>query len=195
MFHALCSHLESIPVHDSNGDRDMACNPAGTEILLNSMEWKGSEGWYTSPRGLWMSSHTRKDKAPAGYTKSHLNLDFVVVYGSGHLAPYNQPATSLDLLNRFLDNKSFQDIDLPNFGDHVKQFLSTQQTSKSSTAELSSSSQASIVYNSPLSQRPASLSSTGMLVPLSLAFVAGFGLALFWQQRRRRRNNGGYETV
>lgn len=79
--------------------------------MLNGMEWSGSEGWFQAPRGLWVNSDNQN--APAGYAKSHLGLDFVVVYNSGHLVPYNQPENALDLITRFLRNDSFADYPLP----------------------------------------------------------------------------------
>ena len=40
-------------------------------------------------------------------------LQFVVVYNSGHLVPYNVPKPALDLVTRFLGGESFVDTDLP----------------------------------------------------------------------------------
>jgi hypothetical protein len=51
----------------------------------------------------------------AGYSKRHKGLEFVVVYNSGHLVPYNQPVNALDLITRVLKNESFADHKLPSF--------------------------------------------------------------------------------
>lgn len=94
-----------------NGDRDMSCCVQGSEKLLNEMAWSGQTNWlnpYVNQRGLWVV-----DGEVAGYGKGYKNLQFVVVYNSGHLVPYNVPKPALDLVNRFLGGESFVDTDLP----------------------------------------------------------------------------------
>ena len=94
-----------------NGDRDMSCCVQGSEKLLNDMAWSGQTNWlnpYVNQRGLWVV-----DGEVAGYGKGYKNLQFVVVYNSGHLVPYNVPKPALDLVTRFLGGESFVDADLP----------------------------------------------------------------------------------
>ena len=96
-----------------NGDRDMSCCVQGSEKLLNEMTWSGQSKWLNpnvNKRGLWIV-----DGEVAGYGKGYKNLQFVVVYNSGHLVPYNVPRPALDLITRFLGGKSFVDADLPIF--------------------------------------------------------------------------------
>ena len=96
-----------------NGDRDMSCCVQGSEKLLNEMTWSGQSKWLNpivNKRGLWIV-----DGDVAGYGKGYKNLQFVVVYNSGHLVPYNVPRPALDLITRFLGGKSFVDTDLPIF--------------------------------------------------------------------------------
>ena len=93
-----------------DGDRDMSTNSAGVEFVLNGMrEWSGHREWQTSTRGLWLDD----DHEMAGWAKELQRLSFVVVYNSGHLVPYNLPARSLQLLERFLTNSTFMDIEIP----------------------------------------------------------------------------------
>ncbi|CAB9499247.1 Pheromone-processing carboxypeptidase KEX1 [Seminavis robusta] len=103
-----------------NGDRDLSTNAQGSEMLLNGMEWSGAEEWFTTPRGLWVNPKNSKDKTPAGYAKSLKGLDFVVIYNSGHLVPYNQPENALDLITRFIKNESYYDRPLPSFDFYHK---------------------------------------------------------------------------
>jgi len=42
----------------------------------------------------------------AGYVKAAQNLTFVTVYGAGHFVPMNQPVTSLNMLERFINKTS-----------------------------------------------------------------------------------------
>lgn len=156
-----------------NGDRDMACNAAGTELLLNDMEWGGADKWYGTARGLW----TVNDE-PAGYAKTHKNLSFVVIYNSGHLAPFNRPANSLDLIQRFLTNTSYYDYDLPNFGDYVKKKHKKSHDALE-LAEAWPSQGFSLLNVEP------------SILPVMLAFVMGFGVAYLSLQGR----NNGYQRL
>lgn len=101
---------EKVRVLVYNGDRDLSTCAQGSEMLLDSMEWHGKSGWPTAPRGLWTT-----DGQVSGYSKEHNGLYFVVVYNSGHLVPFNVPAPALDLVTRFLLDKTFRDHDLPTF--------------------------------------------------------------------------------
>jgi hypothetical protein len=93
-----------------NGDRDLSTCAQGSEMLLNSMEWSGASEWTKAARSLWVVG----DDA-AGYSKRHKGLEFLVVYNSGHLVPYNQPVNALDLITRVLKNENFADYKLPSF--------------------------------------------------------------------------------
>ena len=67
----------------------MSCNSVGSETLLNEMAWSGQASWldpHITKRGLWLV-----DGKVAGYARAHKGLEFVTVYNSGHLVPYNVP--------------------------------------------------------------------------------------------------------
>jgi hypothetical protein len=98
-----------------NGDRDMTTNSQGSELLLDSMVWNGASGWANIneyERGVWLPNEEKKF---GGYIKQYQNLNFLVVYNSGHLVPFNQDEIALDLVTRFLGNVSFLDKPLPKF--------------------------------------------------------------------------------
>jgi hypothetical protein len=102
-----------LPVLVYNGDRDLSTCAQGSELVLNDVPWRGNGDWqdprrYT--RGVWLV-----DDYPAGYAKTLHNLNFVIVYNSGHLVPMNQPKVALDMLERFLQNQSFIDRPLPTY--------------------------------------------------------------------------------
>lgn len=111
-----------------NGDFDMSVNAQGSELLLNKMEWTGKKAWEVAGRAIWMT----KSEGVAGYAKQIADLTFIVVKNSGHLVPFNQPKQALDLVERFLQDSSFQDIPLPSFvlssrQSRVKSFDSQEQ--------------------------------------------------------------------
>jgi len=94
-----------------NGDRDMSTCSQGSEVVLNGMEWSGSDAWLDPDkyrRGLWLV-----ENYPGGYAKEVKNLQFVTVYNSGHMVPLNVPVPAKDLIHRFLKGHSFIDRDLP----------------------------------------------------------------------------------
>lgn len=96
-----------------NGDLDLACPPQSTELALDSMVWSGAEGWKDHNVAQW--DRWTVDEQPAGHTKSFKNLQFLVVYNSGHFVPINQPRRSLNMIGRLLDRKKLGDKSLPNF--------------------------------------------------------------------------------
>ena len=100
-----------------NGDRDMTTNSQGSEMLLDSMVWDGAAGWSDTnefERGVWLPKVVGQHQL-GGYIKQYQNLQFLVVYNSGHLVPFNQDVIALELVTRFLGNVSFLDKPLPKF--------------------------------------------------------------------------------
>jgi hypothetical protein len=99
-----------------NGDRDMTTNSQGSELLLDSMVWSGASGWSNInefERGLWLPKIVGQQLG--GYIKQYQNLEFLVVYNSGHLVPFNQKEIAFELVTRFLGNDTFLDKPLPKF--------------------------------------------------------------------------------
>jgi hypothetical protein len=166
----------------------MSCNAAGTEALLNKMKWNGAHDWYRTPRGLWTSPVNANE--PAGYAKSLHNLNFVVLYNSGHLAPYNQPANSLDLLRRFIDSRSYYDQNLPNYGDYVER-MAMGETRPATNMILSQASVFPGASSLPQSTTETTTYGFGFLA-VALALLAGFGLVYL---RRGSISPGGYNRL
>jgi carboxypeptidase C (cathepsin A) len=166
-----------------NGDRDMAGNPAGTEQLLNAMEWHGASEWYTTSRGLWLM-----EGEVAGFAKSLDNLLFVVVYNSGHLVPYNQPGPALDLITRFLKNESFYDSLIPTLNVTVPKGKS-KSSSNVDPVELESILRVSRVNGETGSRNERQKT----LLPLLLSFLLGIGVTSLWHRWQRRAF--GYESI
>lgn len=96
-----------------NGDLDLACSAQSTEMALESMEWSGKVGWMDPAITPWQQWSV--EGAAAGHTKKFNNLEFLVVYNSGHFVPTNQARNALNMIGRLLDGKSFGDIELPQY--------------------------------------------------------------------------------
>ena len=86
------------------GEFDFICNWEGNYAWVDNMQWSGQEAWRASANGTWIV-----DGAAAGSAKETEHLSFVKVSDAGHMVPLNQPKAALDLLTRFLANKSFMD--------------------------------------------------------------------------------------
>mmetsp|Transcript_14997 Transcript_14997/g.36884 ORF Transcript_14997/g.36884 Transcript_14997/m.36884 type:complete len:583 (+) Transcript_14997:269-2017(+) len=159
-----------IPVLVYNGDRDMTTNSAGSELLLNGMDWKSKSEWLDASRGVWMSQNVKGGEG--GWAKEYGSLKFVVVYNSGHMVPYNQPIAALDLLRRFLTNESFVDVKTPQirYGDY-------------SVGD-------KYIMSNPIIQPPNGFDPTSTVTLTSLmAFVAGIVCTIiflkFWDKKQQ----------
>ena len=113
------------------GERDLSCNFLGGQALLRTLPWRGAEGWNGAARYAWrvpraalaagrpppfgspLSGETKTDATVAGIAKSFLNLDFLLVWNSGHLVPFSAPAPALDMFARFVHGRGFGDLLLP----------------------------------------------------------------------------------
>lgn len=85
-----------------SGQYDIICNHLGTDKMLRMLSWSGQEEWLKAQPGVWLV-----DKQPAGYVQSFKNLHSLLILDSGHMVPMDQPRVALDMINRFLQGKSF----------------------------------------------------------------------------------------
>lgn len=85
-----------------SGDKDLICNHIGTEQMIHNMKWSGGTGFETSP-GVWAPRHDWSfEDEPAGIYQSARNLTYVLLYNASHMAPYDIPRQSRDMLDRFI---------------------------------------------------------------------------------------------
>ncbi|KAK6199960.1 Alpha/Beta hydrolase protein [Scheffersomyces amazonensis] len=90
--------LESdVPVLIYAGDKDFICNWLGNQAWTNALEWSGSAGFSKAPVKSW-----EVNGKPAGEVKNYKHFTFLRVFGGGHMVPYDQPESSLDMVNRWL---------------------------------------------------------------------------------------------
>jgi hypothetical protein len=95
-----------IPVLLFSGQFDVICNHIGTQKMLDKMEWNGNAGWRAAKSAVWSVD----GKEPSGYIKSYQSLSFLLVLDSGHMVPLSKPRESLDMIRRFVQGKSFEDL-------------------------------------------------------------------------------------
>lgn len=102
-FRAMLPHIRVLVY---NGQFDWICNHLGVERFLDGLNFEGSDTFLDPHRrGDWVSGSRL-----AGYVKQGGNLTFVLVLGGSHMVPMDKRPQTYDLLQRFLDNRSFADV-------------------------------------------------------------------------------------
>ncbi|BFZ56223.1 carboxypeptidase C [Savitreella phatthalungensis] len=88
------------------GDTDFICNWLGSKAFIESVEYADHEGMTADkPLKKWKMSQSignLKKGTTVGETKNSGNLTFLRVYEAGHMVPYDQPESALEMLNRWI---------------------------------------------------------------------------------------------
>jgi cathepsin A (carboxypeptidase C) len=96
--------LEQIPVLVYAGDADFICNWLGNRAWTEALEWPGQDKYVSAPvEDLRLDGDGKK----IGQVKSNGNLTFIRVYGGGHMVPMDQPESSLEFFNRWIEGEWF----------------------------------------------------------------------------------------
>ncbi|KAL0062356.1 hypothetical protein AAF712_010767 [Marasmius tenuissimus] len=83
------------------GTYDWICNWVGNERWTLDLEWSGGEDFRKEKLREWTM-----DGKVAGKTRSSGKFTFATVDAAGHMAPYDKPKESLELVNRWLLGES-----------------------------------------------------------------------------------------
>ena len=115
---------QHIPVLLFSGENDLMTHTIGIEKALNLKSWFDGRLWGKSAaRSLW----TIGDGNVAGtYSTLDDMLSLVTVKNAGHFLQQDFPEAYVELLKRFVHNKSFADIPFP---DPQKSFLFAEEAS------------------------------------------------------------------
>jgi len=79
------------------GANDWICNWVGNERMTLALEWTGQASFVAQPLTEW-----EVDGKVAGMTRSAGPFTFATIDGAGHMAPYDKPKESLELVKRWL---------------------------------------------------------------------------------------------
>ncbi|KAJ6564498.1 serine carboxypeptidase [Mycena capillaripes] len=79
------------------GTYDFGCNWIGNEAWMLSLEWSGRTKFVAQPLREWAVGGER-----AGRTRGAKGLTFATVDAAGHMAPYDKPKESLEMVNRWI---------------------------------------------------------------------------------------------
>ncbi|KAH7579260.1 Serine carboxypeptidase [Nakaseomyces glabratus] len=90
---------KGVPVLIYAGDKDFICNWMGNRAWTDELQWKYSSGFAQEPVRNWTASITGE---VAGEVKSYENLTFLRLFDGGHMVPYDQPESSLSMLNEWI---------------------------------------------------------------------------------------------
>jgi len=89
--------LANYQVMNYNGNKDLICNYIGTNEWTSHINWPGQNTYSTAKNHTWIVGGKE-----AGYYKSGGNLTHTIIYNAGHMAPFDQPQNTQDLLYRFI---------------------------------------------------------------------------------------------
>lgn len=102
-FHRLVpALLTQIPVLIYAGDADYICNWLGNRAWSNALEWPHQAAFQKAE-----VKDLKLGNEPYGDVKSAGNFTFLRLHAAGHMVPYDQPAPSLDMLNRWISGEWF----------------------------------------------------------------------------------------
>lgn len=91
-----------LPIMFYNGQDDIICNTPSVENWITNLEWAGQTALYNTPFNVWIY----ENGTVAGLQKTYNNFSFVIVNKAGHLSPYDQIATTSEMIQRFVNKQT-----------------------------------------------------------------------------------------
>jgi len=86
-----------------SGNLDIIVGAPLTDAFMTKLDFNGSAAFHSAARVPYKVGG-KNDEEVAGYVKHVGNLTQVVVRGSGHILPHDQPERGLDMISRFVDS-------------------------------------------------------------------------------------------
>ena len=88
-----------------SGQLDIIIGAILTEAFLPLVEWQGQKEYVAAQKTIWKVQAS--DDEVAGYVRTVRDFRYVVLRMAGHIAPYDQPRASLDMITRFVEGQPF----------------------------------------------------------------------------------------
>lgn len=101
----LATLMDNYKVLLYNGQLDIIVGVPLTQAYLQVLPWSGLDQYLNTTKTVWRI--TPSDVEAAGYARTVGDFVQLVVRGSGHLVPYDQPERALDMVRRFISGKGF----------------------------------------------------------------------------------------
>ena len=89
--------LKHIPILLFSGSNDVICNSLSTTNFIDALEWNGKKGFESDAKQEW--SFEDQD---VGHYRIARNLTYVEIYNASHMVPYDKPALTRNMLDRFM---------------------------------------------------------------------------------------------
>lgn len=106
IFRVIPKLLEQIPVLIYAGDADFICNWLGNKAWVHDLDWHGNKKFNAS-ESKTLKVGSGKNAHEYGNVKSFNNLTWMQIYKAGHMTPMDEPAGSVDFLNRWIRGEWF----------------------------------------------------------------------------------------
>jgi vitellogenic carboxypeptidase-like protein len=87
-----------------NGVLDIICGAPLTDLYVPTIPWSGAPDYASSPRAIWREPGTGY---LAGWARQAGNLTRVTVRSAGHIAPFDQPFRTQDMITRFIEGAAW----------------------------------------------------------------------------------------
>jgi len=87
------------------GDCDYICNWLGNKAWTRALDWDGSAAFNQTDDKDWMM-----EGEAVARLRSFKNFHFMQVFEAGHMVPMDQPAVSLEMVNKFVTGKLSDNI-------------------------------------------------------------------------------------
>lgn len=183
--------LNKIKVMLFSGDQDLICCHDGTEKMIDELTWRGHKGWTSAATSLpW-----KVNGSYAGLWKEEGNLTYVLVANASHMAPYDVPFVTQDMLVRFLE------IDVMSAAGPAAQIISKIGTEEATTVNrvpLNETKLGAAVLSTPSPQSASPIpkdenyynASSAMMFLVLVGLVVG--LIFFVRRRLRLRGQGDF---
>jgi len=101
-----------------SGQLDVIIASALTERFLPYLQWPEQAKFAAAPKKVWRVHPN--DKEVAGFVREVEGFQRVIIRGAGHIVPADQPDRALDMITRFIEEKTYDsEPDLKSLGTVV----------------------------------------------------------------------------
>jgi len=91
------------------GNTDAVCNYQGVELWMTRLQHAFHAEFSAAPSRPWRTSSTKylagEVRFAGGAGSGAGNYTFVQIYDAGHMAPHDQPEASLDMIERWINDR------------------------------------------------------------------------------------------
>ena len=99
----------------TNASLDFICNWLGNLAWTIELEWPGQKAYDAAPMEDF---ELEVDGTKLGSVKSAANFTFMRIHSAGHMMPYDQPASGLEMLNRWIGGEWVENRSTHSKADH-----------------------------------------------------------------------------